>query len=417
MISRYVITILVIIQIIVISVSFGIIFTIETQEKNAIDYVNIAGKNRMYTALTLHELDKFNSGITSERNLDDICNEYNNNILLLKNGGDFLGHKISSLPENYSDELKTVEEKFLEFKSLANDLKKFQKSGQLPTEIYNMQQNRLESELLIATDTLTKKITLNYSQTIKQKADLELILPIINAMVYIVTIFVIFRTLTRESKQIQKLEKLYAIGQMASRLAHDLKNPLSVIKLNLDLLETKSVTNDEFSLTMYGKLKNSLKEIFHIIDDVLEFVRTKELNLSKTSLLKILNESVLNINVPKTVTIELPQNDIELECDQTKLKAVFVNLFNNALYAIENKGIISVKINDTQTSVKISVTDSGSGIPKNILPEIFEPLFTSKPTGTGLGLGICKNIIEQHNGKITVTNNPTTFTVELPKTQ
>lgn len=412
---KHIIITLIIIQITLISISFGILFTIETQEKNVTDYVNIAGKNRMYTALTLHTLDKFNSGVISEHELNNIYNEYHNNILLLKNGGDFLGHKVPPLPTNYSNELNTIEEKFIEFQSLANDLKEFRNSDQIPTEIYNMKFNRLEFELLDAADTLTKTITLNYGQTVKHKADLELFLPIINAVVYVITIYVIFQTLKRESKQIQKLEKIYTIGQMASRLAHDLKSPLSVIKLSLDLLTAKSTTKDELSLKMYSKMKNSLKEVFRIIDDVLEFVRTKELNVSKNSLLKILNESVSSINVPITATIELPQKDIELECDQTKLQAVFVNLFNNALYAIENKGTISVKINDSPTSVKIYVTDSGSGIPKDMLPKIFEPLFTTKQKGTGLGLGICKNIIEQHNGKITVMNNPTTFIIELPK--
>ena len=129
----------------------------------------------------------------------------------------------------------------------------------------------------------------------------------------------------------------------------------------------------------------------------------------------ILNQSVSNIHFPSTVTIELPKNDAEIKCDKIKFESIFANLFTNAIYAMENKGKISVKIEETSTWVKILVIDSGSGIPKDVLPHVFEPLFTTKSTGTGLGLGICKNIIEQHNGSISVKNNPTTFTIEMPK--
>jgi signal transduction histidine kinase len=181
------------------------------------------------------------------------------------------------------------------------------------------------------------------------------------------------------------------------------------------MLELKSPEKNEYAQTMYGRMKGSIKEVFHIIDDVLEFARTKELNMSESSLLNILNQSISSFNFPNSVTIELPKNDFKIKCDATKLQSVFVNLFVNAMYAMNNNGKISVKIDETSTWVKISVIDSGSGIPKDILPHVFEPLFTSKPTGTGLGLGICKNIIDQHNGKISVRNNPTTFTVELPK--
>lgn len=117
--------------------------------------------------------------------------------------------------------------------------------------------------------------------------------------------------------------------------------------------------------------------------------------------------------MPTTVTIHLPEHDVELQCDAVKIQSVFGNLIGNAIYAMDNRGQIIIKINESITDVKISIIDSGSGIPNYILPHIFEPLFTSKPIGAGLG--IYKNIVEQHHGKIYVTNDPTTFTVELPK--
>ncbi|WP_371504752.1 sensor histidine kinase [Nitrosopumilus adriaticus] len=399
-------------QIFLISASFGSIYIVEIQESNSVNHVNLAGKNRMYAALTLHEIDKFDDGITTKANLYKVFDDYSQNIFLLKNGGIFLGASIKPLSEQYLPDLLIIEERFFELQLIIHNLQGV--SGSLTSkELLEIEQ--IEFELLDVTSSLTEKLTIDANKAIKQKETLGIVLPIINAVVYVATIYVIFQTLKRENKKIQKLEKLYTIGQMASRLAHDLRNPLTVIKSSVDMLELKSTEKNEFTKSMCGRMKGSVKDIFHIIDDVLEFARTKELNISESSLLNILNQSVSSFNFPNAVTIELPQNDVTIKCDAIKLQSVFVNLFVNAMYAMNNNGKITVKIDETSTWVKISVIDSGPGIPKDILPQVFEPLFTSKPSGTGLGLGICKNIVEQHGGKISVRNNPTTFTVELPK--
>ncbi|MBT8172888.1 MAG: HAMP domain-containing histidine kinase [Nitrosopumilus sp.] len=410
--SQHIIILLISSQILLISASFGTLYIVEVQEANSVNHVNLAGKNRMYAALTLHEIDKFDDGISSKAKLYQVFDDYSQNIFLLKNGGVFLGNSIEPLSENYLPELLIIEERFFELQLMVHNLQGL--SGSLTSEDL-LKIEKIEFELLDVTDSLTEKLTIDANETIKQKETLGIVLPIINAIVYVVTIYVIFQTLKKENKKIQKLEKLYTIGQMASRLAHDLKNPLSVIKSSIDMLELKSTEKTEFTQTMYDRMKGSVKEVFHIIDDVLEFARTKELKISETSLLKILEQSVSSFNFPNAVTIELPKNDVKIKCDAIKLQSVFVNLLVNAMYAMSNNGKISVKIDETNTLVRISVIDSGPGIPKDILPHVFEPLFTSKPTGTGLGLGICKNIVEQHNGKISVRNNPTTFTVELPK--
>ena len=399
-------------QIFLISASFGSIYLVEIQESNSVNHVNLAGKNRMYAALTLHEIDKFDDGITTKANLYKVFDDYSQNIFLLKNGGVFLGDSIKPLSEQYLPDLLIIEERFFELQLIIHNLQGV--SGSLTSkELLEIEQ--IEFELLDVTSSLTEKLTIDANKAIKQKETLGIVLPIINAVVYVATIYVIFQTLKRENKKIQKLEKLYTIGQMASRLAHDLRNPLTVIKSSVDMLELKSTEKNEFTKSMCDRMKGSIKEIFHIIDDVLEFARTKELNMSESSLLNILNQSVSSFNFPNAVTIDLPQNNVKIKCDAIKLQSVFVNLFVNAMYAMNNNGKITVKIDETSTWVKISVIDSGPGIPKDILPQVFEPLFTSKPSGTGLGLGICKNIVEQHNGKISVRNNPTTFTVELPK--
>ena len=90
-------------------------------------------------------------------------------------------------------------------------------------------------------------------------------------------------------------------------------------------------------------------------------------------------------------------------------------MITNAIEAIESKGKIDIRLIDKNDYVIIDIEDSGPGIPENILPKIFDPLFTTKQSGTGLGLPSCKNIIQQHSGIIMVKTNPTIFTIKLPK--
>ena len=368
----------------------------------------------MYTALILHELDEYNSGIISEKEVNAIFEEYYQNIQLLKNGGMFDGREIVPVVEEYLPELVDVENKFYEFEALKDELIEFKSKNMDPSEEYNIKHEVIEVELLAAADLLTVEIAEYFSELNHEKETLELILPVINAIVYVVTVFVIFKTLRKEQKQIQKFEKLYTIGQMAGRLAHDIKNPLAVIMASLDIVRSRPLPED-VQEKQYDKILRSAKNINYIIDDVLEFAKTKEMNVSENSVLTILKISISDITIPEDVKLSIPENDVKIECDARKIQAVFTNILVNGIYAINNKGTIDIKIEEDDKHAKISISDSGPGIPKNVLPHIFEPLFSSKPTGTGLGLGICKNIVEQHNGRLSVSQNPTTFTVELPK--
>lgn len=412
--TRKTFIILVILQISVITASFGILYSIEITEKNSADHVNISGKNRMYTALLLHELDKFNSGKIPLSAVDLLFDEFHDNILLLKNGGNFLGKTIKPISDEYTSDILLIEENFFKLKELTNQLDEYHKLQKEPDPAYHLNHEIIEIKLLGASEDLTQKLNFNFNKKTDEKENLELVLPIINGAVYFATIFIIFKTLKRENTQIQKLQKLSIIGQMASRLAHDLRNPIAVIKTSLEMLEIDEDPKNDRTQKMLGRIKKSSINITRLIDDVLEFARTKQLTKSKTSLLKILNNTILSLDIPEGITLDLPKDDVVLNCDEEKMKGVFVNLFSNGFYAMENKGTLSVKVKSTINYIEISVIDSGSGIPNDMMPMVFEPLFSSKPTGTGLGLGICKNIIEQHNGKISVKNNPTTFTITLP---
>jgi len=99
------------------------------------------------------------------------------------------------------------------------------------------------------------------------------------------------------------------------------------------------------------------------------------------------------------------------------MQRVLTNMIQNSIHAMEDGGTIIIQIFEQNDEVKIEIKDTGLGIPDEVLPRIFEPLFTTKRTGTGLGLSICRKIVEDHNGSISVKNNPTTFTITIPKLQ
>ncbi|MFB5603121.1 MAG: sensor histidine kinase [Candidatus Nitrosomaritimum aestuariumsis] len=218
------------------------------------------------------------------------------------------------------------------------------------------------------------------------------------------------------TEKLVKSEKLSAIGTMASRLAHDMKDPLSVITATFSILEHQLENQIDKSIKeKFTRINQATTDITRIIQDTLNFVRSSELEKSQSSITKIMKNTLTNMNIPKSVKVIFPENDVIINCDSRKMGAVFSNIIINAIQAVKNSGTINLKIEQNETKVFIKFEDSGPGIPKEILPKIFDPLFTSKEIGTGLGLGICKSIIEQHEGKISVLQNPTTFVIELPK--
>lgn len=221
-----------------------------------------------------------------------------------------------------------------------------------------------------------------------------------------------------KTEALLKTERLSAIGELSGRLAHDLRNPLSVMKMSVDLIKQnpKDTKISEPNVTKrLDLIEKSIDRISHQVDDVLGYVRNSPLSLSSTSLRQLIKNSVEKINIPSDVNVTVSKKDVLVDCDSVKLDAVFINLIVNSIQAMPEGGNLEIKIFDRDNMAIIEFIDTGKGIPDNIISKVFEPLFTTKQKGTGLGLASCKNIVEQHQGKITVKNNPTTFTIILPK--
>lgn len=224
------------------------------------------------------------------------------------------------------------------------------------------------------------------------------------------------KDLKQLNNAIIKNERLSSIGNLASRLAHDLRNPLSVIKNSIELLNLKlDPIMDEKTSHQLARVGRAISRMSHQIDDVLDYVNVSDLQLEPHSLSTVIESSVLNTNVPPYVKVNFPKNSSTVNCDAYKIEIAFSNIVNNAVQAINGDGEITFRVTDKDDEAIIEIEDSGPGIPESALPKIFEPLFTTKQVGTGLGLASCKSILEKHGGTITVSNNPTTFTIHLPK--
>jgi len=230
---------------------------------------------------------------------------------------------------------------------------------------------------------------------------------------------------TKDLAQVQekliRAERLAAVGELASGVGHELRNPLNVIRNCAYLLE----------MSLGDKLESDTKDTLKVLDkqidaankivtDLLDFTRIKPPSQCKVILKDLLDESISYIERPDNIklTSRLNGNDFSLHTDPDQLNRVFTNIMTNAIQAMkESGGELTIDAEEQNENVVIRFSDTGCGIPPENLEKIFEPLFTTKPKGIGLGLAITKRLIEQNGGNISVTsemNKGTTFTITLP---
>ena len=233
-----------------------------------------------------------------------------------------------------------------------------------------------------------------------------------------IMLFFVFHTYHKViilTKQSLQQEKMIAIGELSARLVHDIRNPLSLVIswTKFIQLHLQDAPNEKISNYVKSILKSADRIKFQL-NTVLDFVRAKPIQISKNPIMLLIFEAIQTTPIPDTVKINTSENDLEIECDSSQMIVVFSNLITNSIQAMNEKGTITINVKSRQNNAIIEFIDSGHGIPKENISKIFEPLFTTKFMGTGLGLVSCKNIIGYHHGKISVKNNPTTFTIEIP---
>jgi signal transduction histidine kinase len=223
------------------------------------------------------------------------------------------------------------------------------------------------------------------------------------------------------NERLAKTERLAAIGELAAMVGHDLRNPLTGIKTAAYYLKKKNLQNiDATGKEMLELIDKDIEHADKIINDLLEYSRELDLNLSETAPKSILHEALSMVNVPSTIqTIDNTLDEPRMKIDVGKMTRVFVNIIKNAIDAMPNEGKLEIRSRKMKNNVEITFSDTGTGISKENIGKIFTPLFTTKAQGMGFGLPICKRLVEAHGGKITVestVNKGTTFTITLPIT-
>jgi signal transduction histidine kinase len=273
----------------------------------------------------------------------------------------------------------------------------------------------------------SKAILVNNAKSIKALYYLlDVVFPCLIATIGIIILLVVFlfdktknqaKIIIQAQNNLIMKEKLSAIGELTARISHDLRNPLSIITLTIKILESRIRNQMDPKLDeQLPILNDAVDRINHQISQVMRFVKTAPIDAKLVSISKILDDSIKNANIPKNISVILPEKDMLLMADKIQLSIAFSNLLVNSIDAIgEDHGEIVIRDMSEQNNLILEFEDSGSGILEENIEKIFDPLFTTKQHGTGLGLSSVRAIIESHGGTISVKSPPTVFIVSLPQ--
>ncbi len=230
------------------------------------------------------------------------------------------------------------------------------------------------------------------------------------------------RNLRKAEASLRRSERLAALGQLTAGLAHELRNPLGTIKASADMMTT-SAGKPEVMAEMAGYISSEVDRTNALISRFLDFAKPLELHAAVADLNALVDE-VLNQLQPlaerRGVRLDrrLSGGSLFFPFDQDLLRLALLNLIQNAVQASQPGKRVSVEVEATPARVAIRVIDEGSGIAAEHLESIFNPFFTTKPDGVGLGLALVAKIVDEHQGRISVRSEVgqgTTFEVTLPR--
>jgi signal transduction histidine kinase len=226
--------------------------------------------------------------------------------------------------------------------------------------------------------------------------------------------------LKNAQEKLLRQEKLATIGKIVGGISHELRNPLSLITNSIYYLDMKLLNLDVKYKKYLSSIRNEAERMSAIITDLLDFVRTRPPILGETNIHQIIKLILTSMNVPDNVKIYLDfkSPSLIIKADASQIRQVFNNIIENAIQSMKAGGSLHIDTIEKEGLVDIIFKDTGIGIPKENMSSLFEPLFTTKVKGIGLGLTVVKDIIDIHNGKIKIESEVgtgTVVTISLPK--
>lgn len=242
----------------------------------------------------------------------------------------------------------------------------------------------------------------------------------------IILVFVDVTDATRAQQELQRNSALTAVGQMTAQIAHEIKNPLGSIGFAAEILKRRGGGIDPEDRTTIAVIERSVGHLAAIVAQLSEFARPKQLNLEEVNLNELL-DGLLPMVADRLSTKDMQitrQYDLDLPIgyyDGTELRKLFLNLIINAIEASEPQSSVELRTSlDGEGRLSIEIADHGCGMDADTQRRLFEPFYTTKEKGTGLGMAIALQIAELHGGALSVRSKPgvgTTATVHLPLTK
>jgi signal transduction histidine kinase len=215
-------------------------------------------------------------------------------------------------------------------------------------------------------------------------------------------------------------EKVSAIAQLASGVGHELRNPLGVIKASAYFLKMMLGEDiDKRVLKHVILLENAVSDSDRIIAGLMEFARPDQPTIVKVDVNQSIKETMESIAIPGHIetSYDLSNDLFLINADAKQIKQVFSAIINNAIQAMPEQGMLSIKTKSADDFIEVTISDTGFGMKEEDLPHIFEPLFTAKAKGIGLGLALVKRNLDMQGGDISVEsrlNHGSTFTTKFP---
>jgi signal transduction histidine kinase len=229
------------------------------------------------------------------------------------------------------------------------------------------------------------------------------------------------RELQDSFEQIKRADRLSAIGQLSASLAHEIRNPLASIDGAANLIESPQ-TSDEMRKGSLAIIHKEIQRLNRLLTNLLDFARPRKPEFQLVEPSRLI-DAIINLTGHSaqqngiTLRKEVPSSAPAFECDSEQMKQVILNLAINAVQAMTGPGEVVLSAQEKDSSVMISVRDQGPGIEDENIEKIFNPFFTTKEAGTGLGLSVVYQIVTQHGGIVKAEKNPgggMTFSVVVP---